>query len=130
MFAKCVLGAAMALGLCSAAPMPSPDAPEAIAQANRRAAEDGYVFERKDFTSTFMTLRIVPHQNLHDLRMTWHRRNPGERWPDTLMAFATWNATGCEIHIIDPGVSYEPARIGHELTHCMHGHFHVPVNQR
>jgi hypothetical protein len=43
-----------------------------------------------------------------------------------IVAFAETNAirNTCVVHIVDPAVHYNPAFLGHEITHCLYGNFH------
>ncbi len=98
-----------------------------LSACNSEAA-DGYRFERKDTEHLAPDIVFVLHRNLSDLR----RAAPeGTVDPETtnLMAWSKLAGNKCEVHIIDPQVSYQPEWIGHETTHCVWGKWHQEKQQ-
>lgn len=84
---------------------------------------DGYKFERKEFDRSGPNITIVTHPSLADLRA----KAPPSAQTDPnrkLMAWSIIRPTGCEMHIVDPSVSYQPEWIGHEAAHCVWGRWH------
>lgn len=84
---------------------------------------DGYRFERKDTEHLAPETVFVLHKSLNDLR----RAAPaGTVDPETtnLMAWSKLAGNRCEVHIVDPSVSYQPEWIGHEMAHCIWGQWH------
>ena len=90
--------------------------------ANNPQATDGYVFERKQFTNSNIRVTMVYYDTLEELRLEAQIRDFGNT--DHLIAFAEGHRKYCEIHTVDPEISYHPERYGHELMHCIHGRWH------
>jgi len=90
--------------------------------ANNPQATDGYVFERKQFTNSNIRVTMVYYDSLEELRLEAKIREFGNT--DQLLAFAEGHRKFCEIHTVDPEISYHPERYGHELMHCIHGRWH------
>lgn len=90
--------------------------------ARQFEATDGYVFKRKQDTHLRLDVQIVEHSSHAELRAAM----PDQRRNDRQVR--AWSIVGpgirCEIHIVDPAVSYSPEALGHELTHCIHGEWH------
>jgi hypothetical protein len=82
-------------------------------------ASDGYVFEKKEFDRKQFATVIVVHPSLKELRESGPRVEGRD-----LMAYGILSKGKCEIHIVDPEVSYEPKWMGHELAHCIYGRWH------
>lgn len=94
------------------------------ARPNR--GEDGYVFERKEWTELKFQTEIVLYPDLESLGEAAEKLGI---YPDTgnkFAAFSVFYRTRkiCVIHMVDPGVAYMPEQIGHELAHCGFGNFH------
>lgn len=84
---------------------------------------DSYVFERKEFERTEPQITIVLHRSLADLRAKAPpsaKSDPNRK----LMAWSVIRPNGCEMHVVDPAVSYQPEWIGHETAHCVWGRWH------
>ena len=106
MRAALILAAALLLGGCG-----------------QSEAADGYAFGAATFDRAEPNIRIVTHRSLAELRAA----APGGIY-DTgtakLMAWSVIRPDGCEMHVVDPAVSYQPEWIGHELAHCAWGEWH------
>ncbi len=95
-----------------------------LASCNQQqTAADGYRFEKKEYEQTLVGVRFVVHPSIADLRAA----APREAIVDgrTLMAWSKLGKEACEVHIVDPAVSYQPEWIGHEITHCVFGRWHT-----
>lgn len=109
MLRLCLLAGLMALAGCSG------------------AASDGYRYEGSEFERSGVTVTIVTHADLADLRRAAAARHidpgPGRK----IMAFSTvaLDRPTCTMHIVDPSRSYGPQWIGHELVHCIRGRWHA-----
>lgn len=97
------------------------DYSQPIVNVNRSA--DGFQFKRKQFTLLSADIKMVYYQHASDLNAAYKARNGTV---PHVLAFSQYKDGFCEIHVLDPSVSYEPQLIGHELMHCFHGNFHDP----
>jgi type IV pilus biogenesis protein CpaD/CtpE len=97
----------------------------ALSGCGQQTPNDGYAFERKEFTRTDIALRIVEHPTQEDLRFAATQMGVKAESKD-LMAFSTFSPTQatCTIHMVDAHNSYEPTWMGHELAHCVYGRWH------
>lgn len=96
------------------------------ASARQTEAADGYVFQRKEWVQWNPETRIVEHASHRELLAAMPEgtrpRGGGSR---RVQAWSNISADRfCEIHIVDPSVSYAPEAIGHELVHCIYGRWH------
>lgn len=82
---------------------------------------DGFAFKRKQFTLRNVNVKMVYYQHAADLNAEYKKQNGTVPYA---LAFSVYKDGFCEIHVLDPSLSYEPALIGHELMHCFHGKFH------
>jgi hypothetical protein len=83
---------------------------------------DGYRFERKELDRKTVTITQVEHKSLRELRAAAPPSTPNR---DTLFGWSILRADGtCEMHIMDPLVTWAPEHRGHEDAHCFHGRFH------
>lgn len=85
-------------------------------------AADGHRFVGKEFDRSRPNITVVTHATLTDLRAA--APASAKRGDRELMAWGVIRPDGCEIHIIDPAVSYQPEWIGHEVAHCAWGRWH------
>lgn len=86
-------------------------------------APDGYRFDEKEFERTPVTVSIVTHETVADLRAAAPpAATVGE--DHDLMAWSEIRGSRCEIHVVDPAVAYQPEWLGHELAHCVWGRWH------
>lgn len=95
----------------------------ALLLAGCNQAPDGYRFERKEYERTEPAISIVTHRSLAELRAAAPasaKADPSRK----LMAWSIIRPGGCEVHVVDPAVSYRPEWIGHEVTHCVWGRWH------
>jgi hypothetical protein len=83
---------------------------------------DGYSFDHKEYDQHQVTVTIIQHPSLADLR----RRAPEatEQVRDQLAAWSVLHGDRCEVHVVDPTVSWQPEWIGHEVAHCAWGRWH------
>ncbi|MGQ3101005.1 MAG: hypothetical protein ACT6Q5_13240 [Sphingopyxis solisilvae] len=94
----------------------------ALALAGCDGASDGHQFGDKEFHRARPNITVVTHSTLADLRAA--APASAKRGDRELMAWGIIRPDGCEIHIIDPAVSYQPEWIGHEVAHCAWGRWH------
>lgn len=94
------------------------------------AAEDGYVFQVKQFTRLQVAVEVHEFATREAMRDELRRRFPRLGGVDRILAFSSWDGNGCTLFILDPATAYEPAYIGHELSHCLHGGFHPGQDTR
>lgn len=95
--------------------------------ACKGGGSDGYVFEDD-------AKRIEPQQTIvvnlyHNTGLVTDRYKQAngikrDLVSEDVFGFTSYNGRTCNIHIVDPAVSYKPEKIGHELTHCLYGNFH------
>lgn len=85
-------------------------------------AADGYQFGAKEFDRGRPNITVIMHPTLTDLRAK--APASAKRGERKLMAWGIIRPDGCEIHIVDPAVSYQPEWIGHEVAHCAWGRWH------
>lgn len=85
-------------------------------------AADGYQFGVKEFERSRPNITVVTYASPTDLRAA--APASAKRSDRELMAWGIIRPDGCEIHIIDPAVSYQPEWIGHEVAHCAWGRWH------
>ena len=83
-------------------------------------SSDGYEFQTKEFERLEPSVSFVVHPSTEDLR----RAGPSVGEDRELMAWAKIKDGGCEVHIVDPQVSYRPEWVGHEVIHCIYGRWH------
>lgn len=82
---------------------------------------DNYTFEKKEWDNKNLSIVVVTHPTYNSLRQS----GPAAKQGQELMAWAKVSENGsCEIHIVDPAVSYKPEYMGHELAHCIYGRWH------
>ncbi len=86
-------------------------------------APDGHQFGAKEFDRTRPNITIVTHPTLTDLRRAAPKGTVDAGKVD-MMAWGIIRPDGCEIHVVDPAVSYQPQWIGHEVAHCAWGRWH------
>ena len=97
----------------------------AIAAPAERYSDD-HVFRGVQFRNYAPSIRVVTYKSQAELSHSYeavHKMplGAGER----VRAFAYGHPDGvCEIHLIDPELDYQPALLGHELAHCLYGHWH------
>lgn len=92
-------------------------------------ASDGYRFQHAEFVHLEPEVTFVVHRNLDDLRRHAPSAANAQLEGGRRALFAWSVLTGpthnrCEVHIVDPTVSYEPEWIGHEVAHCIYGRWH------
>lgn len=86
--------------------------------------DDGYLFGAKEWQHDHMTITLVVHPSIENLR----RAAPvAVAQPEgrELMAWSVLRGDACEIHVVDPAVDYAPQWIGHEFAHCAWGRWHA-----
>ena len=86
-------------------------------------SSDGYQFGPKEFERNPTEITIVTHPSLADLRAKAPKEaaQPENR---ELMGWSIIRAGGCEVHIVDPDVAWQPQWLGHEAAHCVWGRWH------
>lgn len=89
---------------------------------NRPPGKDQYPFNKAEYVRLKPDISFVVHSSLEDLR----KKAPAESKTEgrILMAWSSLMGNTCEVHIVDPQVSYKPEWIGHEITHCIYGRWH------
>jgi hypothetical protein len=88
-------------------------------------AEDGYHFETKEYENLHPDVHVVYHRNLVELERAFMKKTGAK--PDDaarILAYTNINKYGCELHIVDPAVRYDPVSAGHEFLHCVNGGWH------
>lgn len=100
--------------------------PLVLLAACEPTAADDHRFVRKEFDNRVVTVTIVPHASVQDLRAAAaSSRVPIERGREEMAWSSVYpQSRRCEIHVVDPAVSYQPEWIGHELAHCAYGRWH------
>ena len=83
---------------------------------------DGYVFGDKEFTQLDVDLKVVYYDSIEELQLEAQIKE-FTFWKD-ILAFSEVTDDYCEVHMVDPAVEYYPERLGHEITHCLHGNWH------
>lgn len=98
----------------------------ALLAACERTAADDHRFVRKEIDNRVVTVTIVPHATVQDLRAAAAASNATiERGREVMAWSAVYpQSRRCEVHVVDPAVSYQPEWIGHELAHCAYGRWH------
>lgn len=97
---------------------------------------DGYVFESEEYRKTDVLVKVVYYQTQDELAAAWFKMRGAPKPVAGLeiAGFAKhyeyhgWEY--CEIHLIDPKVSYRPHITGHEFLHCIHGNFHKEQDKK
>lgn len=94
-----------------------------LAACERSPAADTYRFEHKEWQHLAPPITVVVHPSIAALRAAApdSARSEGH----ILMAWSLINSGGCEVHIVDPAVSYQPEWLGHEVAHCLWGRWHA-----
>lgn len=86
-------------------------------------SSDGYRFETTNGSAREMLVAVQTYRTLEELQ-----RAGKAHWKDvdTLGGFAHFNSRTkiCTIHILDPGLNYQPEVIGHEVSHCLYDEWH------
>jgi hypothetical protein len=100
-----------------------------LAGCKPSAGDDDYTFDRKEFVRTQSDVRFVAHRSLADLRSAAPADTTAATQAEGRQMFAWSRLSGvgyghCEVHYVDPAVSYQPEWIGHELMHCAYGRWH------
>jgi hypothetical protein len=95
----------------------------------QRFDDDGHYFESAEFVDTDVTIRYRFYNTLEDLQAEANR-SPTLRDLGGVVGFANSrrSLTGertCTIHVLNPAIYYDPDTIGHEVTHCFYGNFHI-----
>lgn len=96
-----------------------------VAHAKQHPSEDGYSFEKREFTMLNINVQVIEHENLAELRAAMPEgyntstRNNNAAWTDIYP-----NEKRCVIHIVKPEKDYRPKHLGHELAHCLYGRWH------
>lgn len=80
---------------------------------------DGYEFQRRTQTNQLVLLTVQEYDNLADLQSA----APKQLGAD-VGAWSERRGVNCTIHVVKPEFEYRPARIGHEVSHCIYGDFH------
>jgi len=86
---------------------------------------DQYQFGKKQYENSAVAVNIVTYKTKADLLRA--SRKYGVNNPD-LVAFSLLSPIRtdvCEIHMMDPSVSYQPEFVGHEFLHCVYGQWHT-----
>lgn len=94
-----------------------------LTSCDQSEAADGYAFGVPTFDRAEPNIRIVTHRSLAELRAA-APRGIYDAEAAKLMAWSVIRPDGCEMHVVDPAVSYQPEWIGHELAHCAWGEWH------
>jgi hypothetical protein len=95
----------------------------AFALAGCGQGSDSYSFDVKEFERAQVTITIVAHPSLADLRT----KAPAAAKVDggrELMGWSIVRPASCEVHIVDPAKDWRPEWIGHEVAHCFWGRWH------
>ena len=86
------------------------------------ASTDGYEFLTKEFTQLDVKLKVVYYDSIEELQLEAQIKE-FTFWSE-ILAFSEVTDNYCEVHMVDPEVEYRPERLGHEITHCLHGNWH------
>lgn len=87
--------------------------------------QDGYQFEGKEVpTRQNVVLNVVEYGS--KLQITKAGKKEYGIIAGALDGFNGYSPyrNECTIHVMDPSIRYDPATIGHEVTHCVWGEFH------
>ena len=94
-----------------------------IAHSNQpNPGADGYEFLTKEFSQLDIDLKVVYYDSIEELQLEAQIKE-FTFWKD-ILAFSEVTDDYCEVHMVDPAVEYYPERLGHEITHCLHGNWH------
>lgn len=102
-------------------------------ESSENLALDGFAFEEEQFVINDPVITVVTYPSRTSLLRAYDEITLGDgdqvrKVNDNtdLQAFSKVNElTGrCEVHTLDPRVSYSPELMGHELTHCLYGEWH------
>jgi hypothetical protein len=85
---------------------------------------DGYVFQQKAFNRLALFVQVHEYGSRAEMQAAFRALFPKLTPHPHLAGFTTWDEFGCQVHVVDPAASYQPAILGHELSHCLHGDFH------
>jgi hypothetical protein len=99
-----------------------------LAQSDLPLSSDGYYIESAEVRRTNFSFVFHPMKDKKELVESYNKIYFGNDSPtsSTLKGFYVWDGKNntCHIYIINPITLYEPEYLGHELTHCLFGHFH------
>lgn len=98
---------------------------DGIAKAINGQMIDTHKFDWAPEQKSDRPIHVRVYPNYQALNATFARLYPGVIDPD-VVAFAQMEADTCTIHVLDPKTDYQAAVLGHELTHCLYGHWHNP----
>lgn len=101
---------------------------------NNYSPADGYFFEQFQFTKTNMAISFVLYPNHRAVQIAGIKNGIKVQDGYELEAFSFWTTSksgySCQVHIVDPRIKYDPATLGHEVTHCIFGEFHPSRNPK
>jgi len=96
------------------------------------SADDGYTFEKAATRIEERPITVITHSSINELKQ-YYNSQPNHRKlgaNEQLHAYTVIRPKVCEMHVVDPKVSYDPVFMGHELTHCLYGEWHPTQNER
>ena len=98
----------------------------ALSGCGQSPGADGYAFGQKEYDQRRIMVALVEHPSLADLRAAANERGAVVEGGRELMAWSVLQTdrSGCEVHIVDPAVSWHPEWLGHEVAHCFFGRWH------
>ena len=93
---------------------------------DKQYARDGYVFDRKEYEHTDVSIKFVLLKNEIE------RKNAFElfgKYSDRIAGYTVQSedTNECTIYIKDTDWIYQPEIIGHEVAHCIWGKWHTNV---
>ncbi|UIJ46894.1 hypothetical protein LZK98_08120 [Sphingomonas cannabina] len=87
-----------------------------------QAGADGYTFDRKELDRKTVCITQIEHRSLAELRAASPPSTPGR---DKLFGWSRLQSGNrCEMHVMDPMITWAPEHRGHEDAHCFHGRYH------
>ncbi len=95
-----------------------------------KLAADGFYFEHNSEIRPKVTITFVLYSSLEELNkskdeIAAQMKQPPRPAGAIVQAFSIMMGEKCEVHMMDPAVSYKPEYVGHELMHCAYSeHFH------
>lgn len=94
---------------------------------------DGYKFREKEYQNDFVFVRVVVHGTPEELKAAAREHSDPTVDYTNLAAFSLLvkgHPELCEVHMLDPAITYEPEFVGHEFLHCVYGQWHKDNKSR
>jgi hypothetical protein len=100
--------------------------PYRVINSKVESALDRYYFTGFQYKKTEVNIRLVLYTNYDDIARVASQYDLNVGPGEYVVAFSKDRLKDnvCEIHMLDPEVSYRPEFTGHEMLHCFYGQFH------